>query len=125
MDKITTTIKREWLKEIAGRRKRVEYREIKPYWDRRLSFVKVPFELRLINGMDLKAPEVTVIIQRVRKNSRSGEYALHIASVTMESGFTNSPAASTIARLFPIDRHNPSLPKIRLNVTFHYRRSNQ
>jgi len=81
MDKITTTIKREWLKEIAARRKRVEYREIKPYWDRRLSFVKVPFELRLINGMDLKAPEVTVIIQRVRKNSRSGEYALHIARV--------------------------------------------
>ena len=32
MDKITTTIKREWLREIAAGRKRVEYREIKPYW---------------------------------------------------------------------------------------------
>jgi hypothetical protein len=31
MDKITTTIKREWLKKIANRTKRVEYRELKPY----------------------------------------------------------------------------------------------
>ena len=31
MDKITTTIKREWLRTIANRTKRVEYREIKPY----------------------------------------------------------------------------------------------
>jgi hypothetical protein len=35
MDKITTTIKREWLKKIANRTKRVEYREIKPYWVKR------------------------------------------------------------------------------------------
>lgn len=30
MKTITTTIKREWLREIAAGRKRVEYREIKP-----------------------------------------------------------------------------------------------
>jgi len=51
MDKIKTTIKREWLKQIANRTKRIEYREIKPYWENHLSQVKPPFMLRLINGM--------------------------------------------------------------------------
>jgi len=35
MDTITTTIKREWLREIVAGRKKVEYRDIKPYWIRR------------------------------------------------------------------------------------------
>ena len=66
MDKITTTIKREWLKKIANRTKRVEYREIKPYWVKRLSQVQVPFLLRLINGMRPNAPEITVMVKKVR-----------------------------------------------------------
>jgi hypothetical protein len=81
MDKITTIIKREWLKEIAAGRKRIEYREIKPYWDKRLAAVKAPFHLRLINGMDPKAPEVTVLIRKVRKNTREKVYELHIGKV--------------------------------------------
>jgi hypothetical protein len=78
MDKITTTIKREWLREIAAGRKQVEYREIKPYWTRRLSGIKTPFQLRLINGMQLDAPEITVLVERARKNSRGGDYELHL-----------------------------------------------
>jgi hypothetical protein len=74
MDKITTTIKRGWLGEIAARRKMIEYREIKPYWIERLSGVKAPFLLRLINGMQANAPELTVVVERVRKNSRSGVF---------------------------------------------------
>jgi hypothetical protein len=81
MDKITTTIQRQWLREIAARRKRIEYREIKPYWSRRFSKVNVPFVLRMINGMDRKAPEITVLIKRVRKNSRSGYFELHIGKI--------------------------------------------
>lgn len=71
MDRITTTIKRTWLREIAAGWKKVEYREIKPYWTRRLSGVRAPFLLRLINGMQPKAPEVTVVVRRVRRNSKS------------------------------------------------------
>jgi hypothetical protein len=81
MDRITTTIKREWLREIVAGRKRIEYREIKPYWTRRFSKTKPPFLLRLINGMQSNAPEVTVVIRRVRKNSRSGYFELHIGMV--------------------------------------------
>jgi hypothetical protein len=81
MDKITTTIKREWLREIAAGRKRIEYREIKPYWTRRLGEAEAPFLLRLINGMQSKAPEVTVLVKRLRKNTRSGHFELHIGRV--------------------------------------------
>jgi hypothetical protein len=81
MDKITATIKREWLREIAAGRKRVEYREIKPYWTRRFSQVQTPFLLRLINGMGSRTPELTVIVRRIRKNSRSGDYELVLGKV--------------------------------------------
>jgi hypothetical protein len=81
MDKITTTIKREWLKEIAAGRKRVEYRQLKPYWTERLARVDAPFLLRLINGMQPNAPELTVLVERVRKNSRSKQFELHLGQV--------------------------------------------
>jgi hypothetical protein len=81
MDKITTTIEREWLREIAAGRKVVEYREIKPYWVERLSKVKTPFVLRLINGMDVNAPEVTVRVARVRRNTSAGRFELHLGKV--------------------------------------------
>lgn len=81
MDKITTTIKRQWLAEIAAKRKLIEYRNIKPYWTRRLDGVEAPFLLRLINGMQQNAPELTVIVDRVRKNSRHGDYELHLGEI--------------------------------------------
>src|SRR5262245_9113368 len=81
MDKLTTTIKRQWLREIVARRKKVEYRDIKKYWTDRLNKVRTPFLLRLINGMVASTPEVTVRINRVRKNARSGNYELHIGRI--------------------------------------------
>jgi len=81
MEKLTTTIQRVWLREIVSGRKCVEYREIKPYWTQRLARVSCPFLLRLINGMAASAPEVTVRIDGVRKNARSGNYELFIGKV--------------------------------------------
>src|SRR6266851_3675070 len=46
-DRITTTIEREWLAEIIAGTKKIEYRQIKPYWTKRFEKVSVPFELRL------------------------------------------------------------------------------
>jgi hypothetical protein len=65
MNKITTRIKRRFLAEIVTGTKKIEYREIKPYWACRLEGIAVPFELRLINGMSKNAPEVTLLIGRV------------------------------------------------------------
>jgi hypothetical protein len=56
---------------------------MKPYWRRRLDAVSRPFELRLINGMQKRAPEVTVLIDRIRKNARSRQYSLFIKRVVM------------------------------------------
>ena len=82
MDKIATTIKRQWLREIVAGRKKVEYHEIKPYWVNRLAGVTTPFALRLINGMQAKAPEVTVVARKVRQNTKSGVFELHLGAVT-------------------------------------------
>jgi hypothetical protein len=81
MDKLTTTIKRPWLREIVAGRKTIEYREIKPYWTKRLKGRQCPFLLRLINGMSKDAPEVTVRIDRVRTNNKTAIYELHIGAV--------------------------------------------
>ena len=81
MGTITTTIQRKWLAEIVAKRKKIEYRELKPYWERRLATVKPPFRLRLINGMRPRAPEVTVVVTRVVKSVRNGEYQFHLGRV--------------------------------------------
>lgn len=81
LPRITTTIQREWLAEIIDETKRIEYRDIKPYWTNRLQRIARPFELRLINGMTPPVPEVTVLIDKVRTNKRTGNYELHIKKV--------------------------------------------
>jgi hypothetical protein len=80
-DRITTTIEREWLAEIIAGTKKIEYRKVKPYWTKRFAKVSVPFELRLLNGMNPPLPEVTVLIHRITKDRRAGEYRLHIKKV--------------------------------------------
>lgn len=79
MQTVTTTIKREWFRQIVSRQKKVEYREDKPYWSRRLDGIQVPFCLRLINGMRQDSPRLTVTVIKVRK--RSGNYELHLGRV--------------------------------------------
>jgi hypothetical protein len=81
MDRITTTIKREWLREIVAGRKKIEYRELKPYWTNRLAKVSTPFELHLINGMSENAPRVLVQVLKVRKDSRRQQYELRLGKV--------------------------------------------
>jgi hypothetical protein len=80
-DRITTTVEREWLRRIVAGTKKNEYRDIKAYWTKRLKAVGRPFELRLINGMHHPIPEVTVLIDTVRKKRNTGRYALHIDKV--------------------------------------------
>jgi hypothetical protein len=77
-DQITTTIKREFLAAIIAGTKKIEYRQIKPFWTEHLSRVGRPFELRVLNGMLPPVPEVTVLIDRVTTNRREQIYELHI-----------------------------------------------
>ena len=80
-DRITTTIEREWLAQIIAGTKKIEYRQIKPYWTTRFERVKKPFELRLLNGMTPPVPEVTVLIHKVTKDRSIGKYKFHIKRV--------------------------------------------
>jgi hypothetical protein len=77
-DRITTTIEREWLAQIIAGTKKIEYREIKLPYSKRFAKVSMPFELRLLNGMNPPVPEVTVLIHRITKDRRASEYRLHI-----------------------------------------------
>ena len=87
-DRITTTIEREWLAHIIAGTKKIEYRQIKPYWTKRFEKVSVPFELCLRNGMTPPVPEVTVLIHKIIKGSglhssdgkRQGEGAVRLSS---------------------------------------------
>ncbi len=81
MDKLTATIKRDPYREIVAKRKRIEYRKIKPYWTKRIESRKAPFLLRLINGFQPNAPEVTVVVDRVRKSNVTGYYELHLGRI--------------------------------------------
>ena len=83
MDVITTTLKRRWFAQIVAGMKRVEYREIKPYWTERLRKVKTPFKLVLRNGMNPPVPVLTVRIDRVQRNppGHPGTYGLHIGRI--------------------------------------------
>src|SRR5271155_4249142 len=67
-DRITTTIERAWLAQIVAGTKKIEYRQIKPHWTKRFAKVSLPFELRLLNGMNPPVPEVTVLIHRITKD---------------------------------------------------------
>jgi hypothetical protein len=86
MQTITTTLKREFFSKIVDRKKRVEYRDIRPTWTKRLRSVAVPFRLVLRNGMLPPVPVVTVRVDRIvpnpwRTKKRGGSYALHIGRV--------------------------------------------
>ena len=57
MQVLATTIKRDYVARIVAK------------------------ELRIINGMTHPIREATVVVTRVRKNTRTGEYELHLGRV--------------------------------------------
>jgi hypothetical protein len=81
MQRLTTTIRRKPFAEILSSKKKIEYREIKEYWENRLSKYKPPFLLRLINGMSKQAPELTVQVAKVPRNNREVMYELHLGKI--------------------------------------------
>ena len=55
---LNLTIKKQWFDMIAGRQKREEYREIKPYWAARLIGFREEMEFSVFEEMidDMRAP---------------------------------------------------------------------
>ena len=60
------TLKRRWFDMIASGEKREEYREIKPYWTRRLAALGVEYStVQFRNGYRADSPKVTVKIEGI------------------------------------------------------------
>lgn len=59
------TLKKQWFEMIAHGGKRQEYREIKPYWDKRLGNKYDAVEFR--HGYSKNAPRVLVELVEVRE----------------------------------------------------------
>ena len=81
MQQIYLPIKRIWFNAIVDKTKTIEYRDIKPFYDRMFSRVQAPFVLRLRAGYTLACPVVRVIVSKVSKNVESGKYELHISDI--------------------------------------------
>lgn len=81
MDTLAMNIKREFFAQIAAKTKRIEYRDIKTYWTRRLASFDAPFLLRLSNGMTHPIPELTIVVTKVEANKSTGQYELHLGRV--------------------------------------------
>lgn len=47
---LTFNLKKEWFDKIKSGEKTHEYREVKPYWVKRLDYIKSTLDRKLING---------------------------------------------------------------------------
>jgi hypothetical protein len=81
---LVVNIKREFFADILAqpRRKWIEYRKMKEYWERRLEKLgKPPFNLRLLNGMTPPVPEATVRVTKVVRRKSNKTIELHLGQV--------------------------------------------
>ncbi len=81
---LVVNIKRQFFAAILAlpRRKSIEYRDLTDYWESRLAKVgKVPFNLRLLNGMTPPVPEATVRVTKVIRKKSSKTIELHLGEV--------------------------------------------
>lgn len=81
---LVMNIKREFFAAILSnpKRKTIEYRDLTPYWTRRLERAgPVPFNLRLLNGMLPPVPEATVKVERVVLDRKNGIIEFHLGRV--------------------------------------------
>ena len=67
MNVLHLTLKRQWFDMIASGKKREEYREMKPYWHKRLMCAKVKFDaIHFRNGYSRNARAMTVELRELR-----------------------------------------------------------
>jgi hypothetical protein len=79
---LVMNIRRQPFTDIVARRKRIEFRDLTDYWERRLEKVgKPPFNLRLLNGMTPPVPEATVRVTKVVRRKSTKTIELHLGKV--------------------------------------------
>lgn len=79
---MVANIQHEHFVQVLSGEKKVEYRSHTDYWETRIENAgRPPFHLRLINGMNNGAPELTVVVEKVVINPWDVEYELHLGDV--------------------------------------------
>jgi ASC-1-like (ASCH) protein len=89
MKVLIMAIKREWFEKIESGEKNIEYREAKPYWEKRLRCGIDEIILR--NGYSSNSPAIHARVKRVewKKTGKDTDlkidrpvYAIHLSEVT-------------------------------------------
>lgn len=78
MDTLTMNIERQWFAAIVAGTKRIERRKMSPFWTSRIEPLRIPFKLRLMNGMSHPIPEAILVVNRVSRHRSVGEYRLYL-----------------------------------------------
>lgn len=81
MQSLTMNIERRWFKAIVDGTKKIEYRDMSPYWMRRIDPLTTPFRLRLLNGMTPPVPEAVVEVTKVVRSQADQQFQLHLGKV--------------------------------------------
>lgn len=77
------TLHKKWFDAIARGEKKEEYRECKPYWDRRLKGLGFPIMIYFRNGYQKSAPKMLVHCTGMRMAEFDGKkcYALQLGQI--------------------------------------------
>ncbi|MCP4665145.1 MAG: ASCH domain-containing protein [Deltaproteobacteria bacterium] len=75
MNILNLTLKKKWFYLIFLGQKKIEYREIKSYWDKRL-FSKRYTHIKFKNGYNKDAPEFLIELLSIKKGYTELPYAL-------------------------------------------------
>ena len=85
-NRLYLSLYKKWFDEILTGKKKIEYREIKPFYDRLLS--KNYTEVKFINGYGNTRPYIIVRISKIQKGGKY--YEIHLGEI-LERGNIESP----------------------------------
>lgn len=71
------TLKKKWFDLIKNKEKKIEYREIKPYWTQRLEGKEFN-EIWFKNGYSKNAPFMRIQLKKIIKKEK---YELHLGEI--------------------------------------------
>ena len=81
MKEIYLIIKKEYLQKIINNEKKIEYREIKPFYIKKFENISIPFIIKFQAGYNKNALSKNVIINKVKKDIKNSMYELYIEKI--------------------------------------------
>jgi len=80
MKVLRLTLFKKWFDEIVAGRKKVEYRDMKPYWSSRLLRKRFDYVL-FVNGYGPGRPSVLVKKHRICMNFKTKKFEIHLGEI--------------------------------------------